>query len=103
MIRSIPSNLDLQLMVAYSFDSAAKMAGAKSGVAKRFLDIGSFAVFVCCYAHKLNLALQDATNQIKCVSDVLLIIQNVSVFVERPAKRHALFEQLQEDEKKRTL
>ena len=96
-------NLDLQFMVAQSFDGAATMAGAKSGVAKRFLDIVPYAVFVHCYAHKLNLALQDATNQIKCVSDVLLIIQNVSVFVERSAKRHALFEHLQGDEKKRTL
>ena len=30
--------LDLQLMVAQSFDGAATMAGVKSGVAKRFLD-----------------------------------------------------------------
>jgi hypothetical protein len=49
------------------------------------------------------LALQDATNKIKYVSDILLIIQNVSVFVERSAKRHALFEHLQGDEKTRTL
>jgi hypothetical protein len=48
------------------------------------------------------LALQDATNKIKYVSD-LLIIHNVSVFVKRLAKRHALFEHLQGDEKKRTL
>jgi hypothetical protein len=95
--------LDLQLMVAQSFDGAATMAGAKSGVAKRFLEKVPHVVFVHCYAHKLNLALQDATNQIKSVSDVLLIIQNVSVFVERSAKRHALFEHLQGDEKKRTL
>ncbi len=96
-------NLDLQLMVAQSFDGAATMAGIKSGVAKRFIEKVPHAVFVHCYAHKLNLSLQDATNQLKCVSDVLLIVNNVSVFIERSAKRHALFENLQNDEKKRTL
>ena len=96
-------NLDLQFMVAQSFDGAATMAGIKSGVAKRFIEKVPYAVFVHCYAHKLNLALQDATNQLKCVSDVLLIVNNVSVFIERSAKRHALFEHLQNEEKKRTL
>jgi hypothetical protein len=90
-------------MVGQSFDGAATMAGIKSGVAKRFIERVPYAVFVHCYAHKLNLALQDATNQLKCVSDVLLIVNNVSVFIERSAKRHALFEHLQSEEKKRTL
>ena len=90
-------------MVAQSFDGAATMAGIKTGVAKRFTDLIPHAVFVHCYAHKLNLALQDATNKLKAVSDILLIVQNVSVFVERSAKRHTLFEHLQGDEKKATL
>jgi hypothetical protein len=90
-------------MVAQSFDGAATMSGNKKGVAKRFKDIIPHSVFVHCYAHKLNLALQDATNQLKYVRDILLIVQNISVFVERSAKRHTLFEQLQGDEKKRTL
>ena len=85
-------NLDLQLMVGQSYDGAATMSWKKTGVAKRFLELVAYAVFVHCYAHKLNLALQDATAKLKSVSDVLLIIQNVSVFVERSAKRHALFE-----------
>ena len=96
-------NLDTQHMVAQSFDGAATMARIKTGVAKRFTDLIPHAVFVHCYAHKLNLALQDATNKLKAVSDVLLIVQNVSVFVERSAKRHTLFEHLQGDEKKATL
>jgi hypothetical protein len=38
--------LDLQLMVAQSFDGAAAMAGAESGVAKRFLEKVPHALFV---------------------------------------------------------
>ena len=47
-------NLDLQLLVGQSFDGAATMAGIKSGVAKRFIEKVPYAVFVHCYAHKLN-------------------------------------------------
>ena len=47
--------------------------------------------------------MQDATKQLSYVSDILLIVQNVSVFVEKSAKRHALFEHLQVDEKKQFL
>jgi hypothetical protein len=95
--------LELQLMIGQSFDGAATMAGIKNGVAKRFKDVIPHSVFVHCYAHKLNLALQDATKQLTYVSDILVIIQNVPVFVERSAKRHALFEHLQGDEKKQFL
>ena len=51
-------------MVAQSFDGAATMAGIKSGVAKRFIEKIPHAVFVHCYAHKLKISLQDATNQL---------------------------------------
>jgi hypothetical protein len=79
-------------MVAQSFDCAATMTGNKKGVAKMFEDIIPHSLYVHCYAHKLNLALQDATNQLKYVRDILLIVQNISVFVERVALRHTLFE-----------
>ena len=52
---------------------------------------------------KLNLALQEATKKLRYVSDILLIFQNVSVFVERSAIKQALFEHLQCDEKKQFL
>lgn len=104
LIKSVLENfkLDLKCLVAQSFDGAATMAGSKNGVAKKFSDLVEYAVFVHCYAHKLNLALVDATSKLKEVSDVLLIIQNVTVFIERSAKRHALFEHIQ-GEKKTTL
>ena len=87
--------LDSQLMISQSFDGAATMAGVKTGVAKKFNELIPHSVFVHCYTHKLNLALQEATKKLRYVSDILLIFQNVSVFVERSAKRHALFEHLQ--------
>jgi hypothetical protein len=87
-------------MVAQSFDGAATMAGIKTGVAKHFTDLIPHAVFVHFYAQKLNIALKDATNKLKAVSEILVIVQNVSVFVERSAKRYTLFEHLQVTRKK---
>lgn len=95
--------LPLDNMVAQSYDGAATMSGCVSGVQSRFLNINPRAVYVHCYAHKLNLGLNDACNSIKDVSDVLLDIQNLSVFVERSAKRHALFQHIQGDKEKTTL
>jgi hypothetical protein len=61
------------------------------------------AVYVHCHAHKLNLALCDASLQIKDVSDIIDVIENVSVFVRRSAKRQALFEHIKEKTKKERL
>jgi hypothetical protein len=96
-------NLPIQNMIAQAYDGAATMAGSVSGVQTRFLQINPVALFVHCYAHKLNLGLNDACGSIKEVSDVLLDIQNVSVFIERSAKRHALFQHIQAADQKITL
>ena len=60
-------------------------------------------MYVHCHAHKLNLALCDASLQIKDVSDIIDVIENVSVFVRRSAKRQALFEHIKEKTKKERL
>ena len=52
-------NLDKNKMRGQSYDGAANMAGHLSGAAQRFLDAVPEAIFVHCYAHKLNLVLQD--------------------------------------------
>ena len=95
--------LDLNLMVGQSYDGAATMSGIKNGVAAKFLKLIKTAVFVHCHAHKLNLALCDASMQIKDVSDIITIVENVSVFIRRSAKRHALFEHIKDDSKKEKL
>jgi hypothetical protein len=95
--------LDLNLMVGQSYDGAATMSGLKNGVASKFLKIAKSAVYVHCHAHKLNLALCDASMQIDDVSDVIDIVESVSVFVKRSAKRHALFEHIKDDSKKERL
>jgi hypothetical protein len=60
-------------------------------------------VYVHCHAHKLNLPLFDASMQIHDVSDLIDIIESVSVFVRRSQKRHALFGHKKDDSKKERL
>ena len=95
--------LDLNLMVGQSYDGAATMSGIKNGVATQFRKIVKTAVYVHCHAHKLNLALCDASMQLKDVSDVINIVESISVFIRRSAKRHALFEHIKDDKKKEKL
>ena len=78
-------------------------AELKPGVASKFINIIKTAAYVHCHAHKLNLALCDASLQIKDVSDVIDIIETISVFIRRAAKRHALFEHIKDNSKKERL
>jgi hypothetical protein len=79
------------------------MSGVKNGVAVKFLDIVKSAVYVHCHAHKLNLALCDASSQVKDIADVLIYIQNTSVFIQRSGKRFAMFEHIKDGAKKEKL
>ncbi|CAF0772997.1 unnamed protein product [Brachionus calyciflorus] len=56
--------LNLSDIVGQCYDGAANMSGAYKGVASRMLNENKKALFVHCYAHKLNLALQDSCSSI---------------------------------------
>ncbi len=90
-------------MVGQSYDGAAIMSGIKNGVATKFINMIKTAVYVHCHAHELNLALCDASMQIKDVSDVIDIIENILVFIRRSEKRYALFEHIKDNSKKERL
>ena len=89
--------LDLNYLVGQAYDGASTMSGCKNGVATKFLEIIPTAKYVHCYAHKLNLSLCDASMKVKDISDILVTIENVSVFIRRSAKRHALFEHIKDN------
>jgi hypothetical protein len=60
-------------------------------------------VYVHCQAHKFNLALCDASGQVKDIADVLVYIQNTSVFIQRSGKRFAMFEHIKDGANKDKL
>ena len=51
--------LDISKLVGQCYDGAANMSGCEKGLASRVQEVSSLAIYVHCYAHLLNLALQD--------------------------------------------
>ena len=62
LLTDVMSRLDLPmaLLRAQCYDGAANMRGRYSGLASRVREVAKKAVYVHCYAHQLNLTVQDA-------------------------------------------
>ena len=51
-------------LVAQAYDGASVMRGATGGVQRKIMDVYENAHYVHCYAHQLNLSMQQATSHI---------------------------------------
>lgn len=88
-------NLPLDQLRAQCYDGAANMRGRYSGLATRVKEVAKKAVYVHCPAHQPNLALQQACNSIATVRNELGTVSALYNLLEKSAKRHALFQQMQ--------
>ena len=61
-------NLTLSGIIAECFDGAANMRGVHKGLATRMKECSPKAIYVHCYGHLLNLALQDALTELEPLS-----------------------------------
>ena len=78
-------------LVAQTYDGASTMSGRSSGVQARIHEVIKRAIFVHCMAHKLNLALQDATKGIsKCVI-FFATLSGINAFFSASYKRTEKF------------
>ncbi|PIK51771.1 putative zinc finger MYM-type protein 1-like [Apostichopus japonicus] len=68
-------------LVGQGYDGAAVMSGAVSGVAKRIQVLAPSAVYVHCYAHRLNLVIVDACKTVKEAANFFALLQQLYVFV----------------------
>ncbi|XP_071846057.1 52 kDa repressor of the inhibitor of the protein kinase-like [Apostichopus japonicus] len=68
-------------LVGQGYDGAAVMSGAVSGVAKRIQEVAPSAVYVDCYAHRLNLVIVDAGKTVKEATNFFALLQQLYVFV----------------------
>ncbi|XP_068673214.1 zinc finger MYM-type protein 1-like [Montipora foliosa] len=59
------NKLDLRLenIIAECFDGAANMSGIRKGLATRMKECSPLGIYVHCYGHLLNLALQDTMTE----------------------------------------
>ena len=67
------------------------MQGKKTGVATRVLDEQPAALPVHCFAHSLNLCLQDAGRNLVCIRDALELCREIYKLIELSPKRSHLF------------
>ncbi|CAF1066658.1 unnamed protein product, partial [Brachionus calyciflorus] len=88
-------NLSLSNLVGQCYDGASNMSGEFKGLASRIKADYVTAVYVHCYAHRLNLALQDACKDITEVRNTLGQINSIYNLIEGSTKRHYIFEKLQ--------
>ena len=84
-------NLDLTNIVGECFDGASNMSGKEKGLAGRMKECAPMAIYVHCYGHVLNLALQDTMKEVVPLRNALGTIQSLYNFLEASPKRHALF------------
>ena len=88
-------NLDLKKIVGKAFDGAANMNGVHKGLSTRMEECSPLGIYVHCYGHVLNLALQDTMTQIEPLRNALGTIQALYNFLEASPKRHALFSDIE--------
>lgn len=83
-------------LVGQCYDGAANMSGVKNGLHKKIKSFAKKALYLHCYAHQLNLALQHSCCEIKKARNCLDVLNSLHEFIEGSAKRHSLFESLQD-------
>lgn len=106
LVKDVLEKLKLKLddIVGLCFDGAANMSGIHKGLATRMKQCSPLSIYVHCYGHLLNLAIQDTMTNIEPLRNALGIIQSLYNFIEASPKRHAIFENIAIDKKQtRTL
>ena len=83
--------MKLHDIVGECFDGASNMSGVRKGVTAQMKKCSPRGVYVHCYAHILNLAIQDTMNDVEPLRDALGTLQSLYNFLEGSPKRHAVF------------
>ena len=74
------------------YDGAAYMAGDHKGVQSRIQALQPKALYVHCFAHTLNLSVQDAIRSVPLCRDTLRVIHDLATIVRSSAKRLQKFQ-----------
>lgn len=83
-------HLPLEFVVAQCYDGAANMSGQYTGLQARLKDTcPRKPIYVHCWAHVLNLVLQDAVRSVRLCTQTFDLLQKVYVLIEGSLKRHA--------------
>jgi hypothetical protein len=81
-------------LVGQTYDGASVMAGELNGLQSKIRSIAPQAQFTHCYAHRLNLILQDASGKIKECRIFFANVAGFSSFFSKSTKRTQLLDDM---------
>nr|XP_054598746.1 zinc finger MYM-type protein 1-like [Nothobranchius furzeri] len=81
-------------LIAQAYDGAAVMRGATGGVQCKVNDVYTSAHYIHCYAHQLNLIMQQATSHICRIRTFFSDLGRFAAFFSRSFKRTAVLDQV---------
>ncbi|KAI6659683.1 Zinc finger MYM-type protein 1-like [Oopsacas minuta] len=88
--------LDHACIVSQGYDGVAVMSGNCHDVQQRMKEIYPYAMYIHCYAHKLNLVLVDCAKKIQFACDLFLLLEALYVFISS-SKAHTIFVSMQKE------
>jgi len=91
------NNLDINKCIAQCYDGASVMSGVYSGVQQKINEIVPHAVYIHCYAHRLNLCLVDCIQNVPFIVDFFDTIQNLYKYLMNTHTRYELFIEAQKN------
>lgn len=97
------NKLDINRCVAQCYDGASVMSGSFTGVQKRIADIVPQAIYIHCYAHRLNLCLLNSIQDIRSMVNFFDTIQGLYTYLMNSQTRYELFTKIQKDKKIKVL
>ena len=81
--------LDVGNVRGQGYDGASNMSGASAGVAKRIQDVNPLAIYVHCFAHRLNLCVAASCKQ-PLITHMMDTVRVVSEFFQYPKRAEFL-------------
>jgi hypothetical protein len=73
------------------------MKGERTGLKTRILDVNPKAMYIHCYGHSLNLAVQDTVKSIKMIKDIIDVSYEITKLVKFSPKREALLDTIKKE------
>ena len=80
-------DLDIHKIRAQCYDGASNMSGIHRGVAARITEVEPRAIYIHCFAHCLNLAVQDSVKAVQMLRNTMDVVHELSVIVKGSPKR----------------
>ena len=90
-------NLNIINCRGQCYDGSGNMAGIRSGLAAKIINLESRALYTHCYGHALNLAVQDMLKNIKVMERCLETVHKITKLIKQSPKRDSIIKNIKHD------